>query len=99
MTIGGDMLESKVIKIPAPKNLNATLAKVKAEVEKENGTFVGDEKHGIITGRAFVKNDIQGEYSLSGNEIIIKIVKKPALAPFSIIQKEIVETFMKSIVD
>lgn len=92
-------MELDSIQIAAPGNLAATLAKVRAEVEKEKGTLVGDEQSGTITSCAFAKNDIQGEYSLKDGKLIIKIVKKPLLVPFSMIQKEIVETFQKCAVD
>lgn len=92
-------MEHEVIKIPAPGNLAATLAKVKAKVEKREGRLEGDERSGTIITRAFTKDDIQGEYSLNETEIIIKITRKPPLAPSHLIKKEIIEIFKKCAVD
>jgi hypothetical protein len=70
-----------------PNDIKATLAAVKAEVERyPGGRFTGTERHGFIV----TTDGVEGEYAVSDSKVTITITKKPfPLTPTFLIEKEV----------
>ncbi|MGB5894203.1 MAG: hypothetical protein WBG58_08490, partial [Ignavibacteriaceae bacterium] len=62
--------------------------KVKTKIEKERGSFTGNENDGNFNLSSPV-GAIEGNYSISGNELKIDITKKPMMLPCSMIESEL----------
>lgn len=53
-----------------------TINKVKTEIEKQNGSFEGNETSGSFSVKVF-GSAIKGSYTVAGSEIAINIDTKP----------------------
>ena len=62
--------------------------KVKLKIENEGGSFTGDESEGNFNLPTPV-GAIEGNYSVSDNELNIDITKKPMMLPCSMIESEL----------
>ena len=61
---------------------------VKIKIENEGGSFTGDENEGNFKLPTPV-GSIEGNYSVSDNELKIDITKKPMMLPCSMIEAEL----------
>ncbi len=61
---------------------------VKSKIENEGGNFKGDENKGNFNLPTPV-GAIEGNYSVSDNELKIDITKKPIMLPCSMIESEL----------
>ena len=74
--------------INKPDNLSETLLRV-SKIFKDNGeTFQGDEKSGRFSGKG-----VAGSYVVGERGIKITIIKKPLIAPYSMVEGKIKEYF------
>ena len=73
------------INIPFTDSVPAAIAKAKAAVEGQNGTFNGDEQSGNFDVTVF-GNTIKGSYSVNGKTLNILITHKPFFVPCSTIE-------------
>ena len=64
------------------------IEKVKSKIENERGSFTGDENEGNFNLPTPV-GAIEGNYSVSDNELKIDITKKPMMLPCSMIESEL----------
>ena len=62
--------------------------KVKSKIENDGGNFTGDENEGNFNLPTPV-GSIEGNYSVSDNELKINITKKPMMLPCSMIESEL----------
>ena len=62
--------------------------KVKIQIEKEGGSFTGNESEGNFNLPTPV-GTIEGNYSVIDNELKIDITKKPMMLPCSMIESEL----------
>ena len=62
--------------------------KVKSKIENEGGNFTGDESEGNFNLPTPV-GAIEGNYTVSENELKIDITKKPMMLPCSMIESEL----------
>ena len=58
--------------------------KAKAAVEKQGGTFTGDEASGSFSIQVF--GTISGTYTVSGQQLQIEITDKPMMIPCAAIE-------------
>lgn len=63
----------------------AVLAKARAAVERQGGTFTGDGNSGAFELAAF-GNTISGSYTVAGQTLVITILSKPFFLPCSTIE-------------
>lgn len=61
---------------------------VKSKIEKEGGSFTGNESEGNFNLPTPV-GAIEGNYSVNDNELKIDITKKPMMLPCSMIESEL----------
>jgi hypothetical protein len=61
---------------------------VKSKIEKEGGSFTGNENEGNFNLPTPV-GAIEGNYSVNDNELKIDITKKPMILPCSMIESEL----------
>ena len=61
---------------------------VKTKIENEGGSFTGDDNEGNFNLPTPV-GTIEGNYSVSDNELNIDITKKPMMLPCSMIESEL----------
>jgi hypothetical protein len=73
------------IKIPFTDSVPAAIAKAKAAIESQNGTFNGDENSGEFDVAVF-GNTIRGNYSVTGKMLNLVITHKPFFVPCSTIE-------------
>ena len=78
ITVAGDMTE--------------TLEKIRTTVTSMGGSFSGDGTSGSIASQTPV-GQVEGDYSISGNEITITITKKPIMVPCGMIETKMREFF------
>jgi len=64
------------------------IEKVKLKIENEGGNFTGDDNEGDFNLPTPV-GAIEGNYSISDNELKIDITKKPMMLPCSMIESEL----------
>jgi len=64
------------------------ISHVKSKIENEGGNFTGDEKEGNFSFPTPV-GSIEGNNSVSDNELKIDITKKPMILPCSMIESEL----------
>ena len=76
--------------IPFTGDTAPILEKAKQAVEKQSGTFTGDENSGNFSV-SFFGQSIAGGYTVSGSELNIVIDDKPFMVPCSAI-----ESFLKN---
>jgi lipid-binding SYLF domain-containing protein len=67
--------------ITIPSDEPDYLENVKSSAEGMGAVFAGDETRGSFSGRG-----IEGEYLIEGNRLTVTIKKKPAIAPWPIIE-------------
>jgi hypothetical protein len=65
-----------------------TIEKVREKIEKEGGTFNGDENEGKFYLPTPV-GIIEGSYQRTADELKIDITKKPAILPCSMLEGEL----------
>ncbi len=73
------------ISIPFTDSVSGALAKAKAAIETQNGTFNGDENSGNFEVSVF-GNTIKGNYSVTGHTLNLVITNKPFFVPCSTIE-------------
>jgi hypothetical protein len=71
--------------IPFSGTPETVLAKARSAVQGQGGTFTGDANGGNFDVTAF-GNTISGSYTLSGQNLMIKILSKPFFLPCSTIE-------------
>ncbi len=64
------------------------LENTRSAVEAMGATLDGDEKAGTFSGRG-----VEGNYSVDGDQVTVTITKKPALAPWPIIENIVKDFF------
>ena len=64
------------------------IEKVKSKIENEGGSFIGDVNEGNFNLPTPV-GAIEGNYTVSDNELKIDITKKPMMLPCSMIESEL----------
>ena len=69
-------------------NLAEIINNVKLKIENEGGSFTGDVSEGNFNLPTPV-GAIEGNYSVSENELKIDITKKPMMLPCSMIESEL----------
>ena len=79
------MCRSFTVTIPPDDDF---LGNTRRAVEGMEATLEGDEKSGTFAGRG-----IEGHYSVEGDQVTVTITKKPALAPWAIIEKLVKDFF------
>lgn len=75
------------IHINSEKSINTLLGEIETEILKAGGKFSGTNEKGQFSGKTIL-GQIQGEYHIVEQEIIIRIIKKPFLVPMSKITSE-----------
>ncbi|HSN08450.1 MAG TPA: hypothetical protein VLS85_05405 [Hanamia sp.] len=73
------------ISIPFTDSVSGALAKAKAAIENQNGTFNGDDNSGNFEV-TFLGNTIKGSYSVTGQTLNLVITNKPFFVPCSTIE-------------
>ncbi len=73
------------INIPFTDSVSAEIAKAKAAIENQNGTFHGDDNSGEFEVTVLA-NTIKGSYSVTGKILNIIISNKPFFLPCSTIE-------------
>ena len=73
------------ISIPFTDPVSGAIAKAKAAIEAQNGTFNGDENSGNFEV-TFLGNTIKGSYSVTGQRLNLVITNKPFFVPCSTIE-------------
>ncbi|MDE3183260.1 MAG: hypothetical protein KGM16_07570 [Bacteroidota bacterium] len=73
------------ISIPFTDPVSGALAKAKAAIENQNGTFNGDDNSGNFEV-TFLGNTIKGSYSVTGQTLNLVITNKPFFVPCSTIE-------------
>lgn len=71
--------------IPFSGEAEIILAKAKAAIESQQGTFAGDTNAGDFDVTVF-GNTIKGTYIINGHDLNITITRKPFLVPCSTIE-------------
>jgi len=71
--------------LPFSGSPEVILNKAKAAIEKQGGTFNGDEKAGAFH-LSVMNNTIAGSYTISGHELTMIITDKPFFVPCSTIE-------------
>lgn len=66
----------------------AIINNLKSKIEKEGGSFTGDENEGNFNLPTPV-GSIEGNYLVIDNELKIDITKKPMMLPCSMIESEL----------
>ncbi|MDR1803338.1 MAG: hypothetical protein LBQ94_06985 [Treponema sp.] len=70
-----------------PRNMNQAVQSVRSGINEKKGFFTGDEQRG-----SFNASGIVGSYTVT-EKVNVTITDKPALIPYSIIEKEIIKWF------
>ena len=73
------------ISIPFTDSVSGALAKAKAAIENQNGSFNGDDNSGNFEV-TFLGNTIKGSYSVTGQTLNLVITNKPFFVPCSTIE-------------
>lgn len=63
------------------------LKKINLQIESEGGTFKGDENGGYFSLSTPV-GEIEGNYTVIGDDLKIDITKKPPFLPCSLLENE-----------
>lgn len=71
--------------IPFSGNASEIVDKAKATIEKQDGTFTGDEKSGAFH-LSVMGNTIAGSYTVEGQDLSLVISEKPFFVPCSTIE-------------
>jgi hypothetical protein len=79
--------------VPVPADLPAAIARVKALIIGEGGTFTGDVTAGRFTGPTPM-GTVEGRYTVQGEAIRITITSKPMVAPCGVIESKIRRYFV-----
>ena len=74
--------------IPKPADIKKTAASTKKKIIDSGGTFSGDEKSGIFSGRG-----VEGNYIVESSVILITITKKPVFYPVAAVKSAIEDYF------
>ncbi len=61
---------------------------VKSKIEQEGGTFTEDASNGNFLLPTPV-GEVEGSFKITGNQLNIDIIKKPAFLPCSLIESEL----------
>jgi hypothetical protein len=75
--------------IAFPGTAAQVIAKAKAAVEKQGGSFIGNEIKGDF-GVSLIGKSVKGNYTITGQQLNITITDKPFIVPCSTI-----ESFLK----
>lgn len=67
------------------------IAKVKTEIEAQDGSFTGDTNAGNISISLPIVGSIEGTYKINGQVITITLTKTPAFVPCDMIANKIRE--------
>jgi hypothetical protein len=79
--------------IPVPADLSAAIARVRALIVGEGGTFAGDVSAGRFAGPT-PAGRVEGRYTVQGPVIRITITSKPLVAPCGVIESKIRRYFV-----
>jgi hypothetical protein len=79
--------------VPVPADLPGVIARVRALITGEGGTFTGDVKAGQFAGPTPV-GTVEGRYAVQGAVIRITITSKPMIAPCGAIEAKIRKYFV-----
>ena len=79
---------SKTFTVTIPPDDADFLGNTRRAVEAMGATLDGDDKVGTFAGRG-----VEGEYSVEGDQVTVTITKKPALAPWPIIETIVKDFF------
>lgn len=71
--------------LPFNDSAQIAIEKARAAVESQNGIFKGDANSGIFELN-ILGNNIQGNYSVSGQVVNLSITEKPFFVPCSTIE-------------
>ena len=78
--------------VPVPADLPAVIARVRALIVGQGGSFAGDQTAGRFAGPTPI-GPVEGRYTVQGAAIRITITSKPMLAPCGAIETRIREYF------
>lgn len=70
--------------IPITDSIETMLGKARSAVQSQGGTFSGDGNSGSFQVK--VMGNIEGSYTVSGNELLISIDSKPMFIPCNTIE-------------
>ena len=79
---------SRTLTVTIPPDDDDFLGNTRRAVEAMGATLEGDEKAGFFAGRG-----IEGTYAVEGDQVTIQITKKPALAPWPLIETIVKDFF------
>ena len=65
------------------------LERAQTEAQKFGVIFAGNEYYGRFTNN----RNVDGNYQVSGNRVVVTVVRKPMLAPWSVVEQQIREFF------
>jgi hypothetical protein len=78
----------KTFTVTIPPEEDNFFENTRAAVEAMGATLDGDEKAGTFSGRG-----VEGSYAVEGDRVTVTITKKPALAPWPIIETIVKDFF------
>ena len=67
------------------------LEKAQTEAQRFGFIFVGDQYCGRFTNN----HNLDGTYRVNGGRIVVTVVKKPMLAPWSVVEQQVREFFFQ----
>jgi hypothetical protein len=79
---------SRTFTVTIPPEDDNFLENTRSAVEAMGAVLEGDEKAGTFAGKG-----VEGEYSVEGDQVTVTITKKPALAPWPIIENIVKDFF------
>jgi hypothetical protein len=77
-----------MIHLPLKGDVEQLLAKVAQAVTEHGGQFSGDGKGGKFSGKTLL-GEVHGKYVIDNDAVSISILRKPAMVPMGMIEKEI----------
>ena len=70
------------------ENVNAALAKGKAQIEARNGTFTGNDVSGSFSIPARFFSHIGGSYAVQGNVVTVTITNSPGFVSAQLVANQ-----------
>jgi hypothetical protein len=83
-----------MIRLPINGSVEPWLARVEQAVVSMGGQFKGDAHKGEFAGKTLL-GEVRGTYRIGDDAVSIDIVRKPAMVPMGLIEKEIRGFFSK----
>lgn len=81
------MCKTFTVEIP-PQDRELFLENARSSAEAMGATIEGDMTGGVFSGRG-----VEGEYRIAGDQVTVTIMKKPALAPWPLIETIVKDFF------